>query len=111
IFEEQDYSERIRSLGQSILFTNECAVWHFPQKKGNLDTRKTFPVEYYRDFHHNEMLYFLKNRPRIFLVLVIPFCLLRSFRQAGIGGVGLRGAWTMFAGVFEGIASYYRSLR
>jgi len=111
IFEEQDYSERIRTAGYRILFTNRATVEHVPQEGGNLDARRNNAAEYYKDFHHNELLFFLKNRHRVLLIFVIPFCFLRSVKQSVIHHQGVRGLVRMFGGVFSGIGSYYRSLR
>lgn len=110
IFEEQEYSERIRATGRKILFSNDISFPHVPQADGNKSLRAQDPATYYRSFHHNEILFFLKNRPRIQLAAVIPFCLLRSIRQSRAYKRPLRDAWTMFRGVFEGARSYYREL-
>ncbi|MBI4429902.1 MAG: glycosyltransferase [Ignavibacteriales bacterium] len=111
IFEEPDFSTRLKSLGLKILFTNKSTVFHEPQENGNLGTRKSNPTQYYRDFHHNEIVYFLKNRNRACLPFVVPFCLLRSLKQAALFNLPIKNALIMFSGVFDGFRSYYRSLR
>lgn len=110
IFEEQDFSERLRATGHKILFSNLLSFLHLPQTNGNKSLRSIDPAGYYRSFHHNEIFFFLKNRPRIQLVAVIPFCLLRSVKQTMIYKRPLGDAWTMFRGVFDGMSSYYRGL-
>jgi GT2 family glycosyltransferase len=110
IFEEQDYSERLRKTTGRILFSNKICFPHLPQHDGNKSLREMDPAGYYRSFHHNEMIFFLKNRHRIFLLAVIPFCLLRSLKQARFYHRPLGDAWSMFAGVFDGMKSYYRDL-
>lgn len=110
IFEEQDLSERILAAGWKIRFTNATSVHHVPQPDGNLGLRLQRPIEYYRNFHHNEILFFLKNRNRLQLFLVIPFCFLRSIKQSIVHGCFPRGVFPMFAGVFAGFKTYYRYL-
>lgn len=110
IFEEQDFSARLSQNGKKILFTNDISVHHHPQPTGNTLGRDVDPVSYYHDFHHNEIVYFLKNRHRLCLLFVIPFCLLRSIKQSYTRGLSLRRALIMFSGVWHGFRSYYRSL-
>ncbi len=111
IFEEQDLSERMRNLGFKILFTNRSSVHHLPQKDGNVGLRSTDPSNYYHDFHHNELVFFLKNRNHVLLFLVIPFCLFRAVKQSFRYRLSFRQGIHMFAGVFAGIGAYYRSMK
>ena len=111
LFEEQDFSERLRHLGLRILFTNETAVTHLPQAGGNAERRRSDPAAYYRIFHHNETVFFLKNRNRFSLPFTICFCALRSIRQTLQHRLPLQKAFSIFGGVFEGFRSYYASLR
>ncbi len=111
IFEEQDLSERIQMLGYKILFTNKSSVHHTPQPDGNLGQRQQNPASYYHVFHHNELVFFLKNRNRLSLLLVIPFCLLRSIKQSIRYRLSFEQGIHIFAGVFAGIRSYYKSMR
>ncbi|HEX9614456.1 MAG TPA: glycosyltransferase, partial [Bacteroidota bacterium] len=110
ILEEPDYSERILRQDLRILFSNRISFPHNPQLDGNKAVRAFEPVEYYRAFHHNEVFYFLKNRHRLLLMFVVPFCFLRSVKQAFQHNRSMKDAWSMFAGVFNGIQSYYRYL-
>jgi GT2 family glycosyltransferase len=111
IYEEQDFSERLRKLGFKILFTNATSVVHRPQLHGNNDVKATQPAQYYRTFHHNEIIYFLKNRSRWCLPMVIAFCFLRTLRQSVAFGLAPGESAFVFGGVVEGFRSYYRSLR
>ncbi|HWP81076.1 MAG TPA: glycosyltransferase family 2 protein [Bacteroidota bacterium] len=111
VFEEPDISSRISGLGYKLLFTNRSTAEHFPQWGGNADSRRRNPAQYYRDFHHNEIYYFLKNRHRFCLFFVIPFCFLRSIKQSMKFELSLKDALFMFSGVFDGFRTYYRSLR
>ncbi len=111
IYEEQDFSERLRKLGFKILFTNATSVVHSPQLHGNNDVKATQPAMYYHSFHHNEIVYFLKNRSRWCLPMVIAFCFLRTIRQSVAFGLTLGESAYVFGGVLEGFRSYYRSLR
>ena len=111
IFEEQDLSERIRSLGFAILFTNRSSVHHQPQRDGNVGLRSTDPSSYYHDFHHNEIVFFLKNRSHLLLLFVIPFCLLRTVKQSLRYRLSFRQGMHIFGGAFAGIRAYYRSMK
>lgn len=110
IFEEPELSQRIRNCGFKLLFTNQTTGLHLPQINGNRSIRQARPVQYYRDFHHNELVYFMKNRNHSLLLFVIPFCFLRSMKQAFIHRTGVFGGMKMFLGVFEGMITYYRFL-
>jgi GT2 family glycosyltransferase len=111
LFEEPDFSIRLIRLGYKILFTNKTTVHHFPQSLGNDELRKSDAADYYYWFHHNELIYFLKNYSRLNLLLVIPFCMLRTFKQAIINRLSIREMMYVFSGVFQGIDTYRRSLR
>ncbi len=111
IFEEQDLSERLRDLGYSILFTNHASVYHIPQPGGNLDARLADPVGDYRDFHHNEIIFFLKNRNHLLLLFVVPFCMLRSIRQSIKYHRPALDALRMFSGVVQGWQTYRKYAR
>ena len=111
IFEEQDISERLKSLGYKLVFTNGSSVRHVPQEDGNIGMRARRPSEYYHDFHHNEMVYFLKNRNHLLLPFVICFCFLRSIKQSIRAGLSFRQGLHMLMGVPAGFQSYYQSLK
>lgn len=111
IFEEPDFSIRLIRSGYKILFTNKTTVYHFPQSGGNDDLRRSGSANYYHWFHHNEMIYFLKHYSRLNLLLVVPFCLLRTIKQTIFNHLSAREGAHVFAGVFDGIKSYYRLLR
>ena len=111
IFEEQDLSERIRNLGFKILFTNRSSVHHQPQRDGNVGLRSADPFNYYHDFHHNEIVFFLKNRNHLLLPFVIPFCFLRTVKQSLRYRLSFRQGMHIFAGVLAGIRAYYRSMK
>ena len=111
IFEEQDFSSRMTGSGYKILFTNRTSVHHDPQPGGNNDSKTRSPGTYYHDFHHNEIVYFLKNRNHFCLFLVVPFCLLRSIKQSIRYKLSILEGIHIFSGVFEGFRTYYRSLR
>jgi GT2 family glycosyltransferase len=107
IFEEPDFSARVRLIGYKILFTNATAVRHFPQKDGNDDQKSQAAAAYYRSFHHNEVHYFLKNQSRLTLFAVIPFCALRTLKQSFRLQFGLQESFLVFKGVFDGFKTYY----
>jgi len=110
IFEEQDLSERLTYLGYRIYFTNDTTLLHQPQKEGNIDLQHRAPSQYYHDFHHNEILFFLKNRNHFLLVFVIPFCILRTMKKTIQFHLSLAESYHMFSGIWDGMNTYYRSL-
>ena len=108
VFEEPDFSARVRRAGWRLVFTNATTVRHDPQPEGNDDLKCRTPSDYYRSFHHNELIYFLKNHSRLNLLLVIPFCLLRTVNQTVKFRMGFRQSLRVFGGVFEGFRKYYQ---
>lgn len=111
IFEEPDLSERLRNAGYTIKFTNHASIRHHPQPDGNLSARVANPVGYYRDFHHNEIIFFLKNRNHLLLAFVVPFCMLRSIRQTMKYRLPAQDILRMFSGVFQGWHTYRKYTR
>ncbi len=108
LLEEADLSARIGRVGLNLLFTNRTSAVHYPQEDGNHHLNLTKPAMYYHWFHHNEILYFLKNHCRLTLFLVIPFCLLRTARQSRKFHLNRRDTTYVFSGVIEGFKTYYR---
>lgn len=106
IFEEQDFSHRLRALGYRIRFTNRTTAEHFPQDSGNLGDIWKKPAEYYRAFHHNESLFFLKNRPLYQFPFMLSFCFARSVKQCIVHRLPAKDIGQMFAGVFDGWRTY-----
>jgi N-acetylglucosaminyl-diphospho-decaprenol L-rhamnosyltransferase len=111
IFEEQDVSERLKRFGYRIRFTNEAVVQHIPQKTGNVLLQKNAPANYYRDFHHNEIIFFLKNRNHLCLMFVIPFCFLRTIKKTVQYRLSLSESYRILSGIWQGIYRYYWSLK
>lgn len=108
VFEEPDYSARILQRGFKILFTNRTSAHHIPQGGGNVFLKKEQSSWYYHWFHHNEILYFLKNRSRLNLLLVIPFCLLRTAKQSRKFKMNIHDTFHVLKGISEGFKTYYR---
>ncbi len=111
IFEEQDVSERLKSLGYRIRFTNETTIQHIPQKTGNVLLQINATAQYYRDFHHNEIIYFLKNRNHLCMMFVIPFCVLRTIKKTLQFRLSLSESYCILSGIGQGIKRYYWSLK
>lgn len=57
--EEADLSLRIKAQGYKIVFEPQAIVYHFEHPTGG--TRQKDRREWYFDFFHNELLFFLKN--------------------------------------------------
>ena len=108
IFEEPDFSVQVRHLGYSILFTNATAINHYPQPEGNEAQKTRDASAYYQSFHHNEILYFLKNRTRVTLLAVIPFCALRTVKQSLKFNMGPHDTLVVLKGIVDGFKTYYR---
>jgi N-acetylglucosaminyl-diphospho-decaprenol L-rhamnosyltransferase len=108
VFEEPDYSARILQRGFKILFTNRTSAHHIPQGGGNVFLKKEQSSWYYHWFHHNEILYFLKNHSRLNLLLVIPFCLLRTAKQSRKFKMNIHDTVHVLKGISEGFKTYYR---
>jgi GT2 family glycosyltransferase len=111
IFEEQDVSERLRSLGYRIRFTNETTIRHIPQNTGNVLLQRNATAHYYRDFHHNEIVFFLKNRNHLCMMFVIPFCVLRTIKKTLQFGLSLSESYCILSGIGQGIKRFYWSLK
>jgi GT2 family glycosyltransferase len=111
VFEEPDLCFRMRGEGFRLLFSNATTVTHTAALEGNREARARQTAQYYRWIHHNEILYFLKNRSPHLLVMAIPFCFLRSLRLMSNFRLTIRDAWNMFAGVFDGLATFNRLYR
>ena len=111
IYEEQDISERLKKLGYRIHFTNETTLLHQPQTKGNVDLQHNETAQYYHDFHHNEILFFMKNRSHILLLFVIPFCLLRTIKKSIQFRLSISESYRILYGIVSGIKRYYSSLK
>lgn len=65
---ESDLSLRAKQAGYTIVFEPKALVYHHRESTGG--TRRTEGVlRWYRDFFHNEMLFFVKYRPKLLLPL------------------------------------------
>jgi GT2 family glycosyltransferase len=64
IFEDTDFSFRLRQLGYIIYFDPEAAIIHLAIPQGGCETRKKDRCNYYYWYMHNKTLFFMKNFPR-----------------------------------------------
>jgi GT2 family glycosyltransferase len=108
VFEEPDFSARVMRTGRKILFTNRTSVTHVPHPDGSARVKSNRAPWYYHWFHRNEILYFLKNRSRLNLFMVIPFCLLRTVKQSLKFRMKFIESTFVLKGILEGFKTYYR---
>ena len=111
IFEEQDISERLKNMGYRIHFTNETTIVHQPQNNGNVNLQNIDTSQYYYNFNHNEILYFLKNRNHLLLLFVIPFCILRAFKKTIQFHLSVSESCRILYGIVDGVKKYHHSLK
>lgn len=105
LMEEPDFCAPLISKGWGILFTNKTTVVHEPQKNGNLDLRQTHTDQYYRDFHHNLTLYFLKHRNPIEFFTMVAGSTLRIAAKKITYGYTFQDARYIFGGILEAIST------
>ncbi len=79
LYEETDISFRIRELGFSIYHDASTTVFHYPQRNGNVATKKERPLEWYYSYYYNLIYVYAKNRLLFNLPFVIAYTLLRIF--------------------------------
>jgi len=107
VFEEPDFSSRILRAERRIFFTDKTSVNHLPHPGGSTHGKEKSASWYYHWFHHNEILYFLKNHSRINLFAVVPFCVLRTVKQSIKFDLSLRESLFVLNGIIEGFKTYY----
>jgi glycosyltransferase involved in cell wall biosynthesis len=78
IFEDVDFSFRIRKNGGVIVFDPEATLTHLAVKTGGCNTRASDQTNYYYWFIRNKTLFFMKNFPRY----TIPFLIVTNFARA-----------------------------
>jgi GT2 family glycosyltransferase len=67
IFEDVDFSFRLRRLGYEIVFDPKAVIIHLAEKQGGCQTRTADRVNYYYWFIRNKTLFFLKNYPLVYV--------------------------------------------
>ncbi|MFC1663145.1 glycosyltransferase family 2 protein [Patescibacteria group bacterium] len=105
--EETDFSLRVVKKGYFITFDPQAEAVHLGLPFGG--SRDETKQEWYYHFFHNEMLFFLKHFPKIYL----PILLIRKIRPAlactFYYGKGRPMAWlTPARGFIQGIKSYLK---
>jgi hypothetical protein len=83
-------------------------VRHEPHPDGSAHIKSKRAAWYYHWFHHNEILYFLKNHSRLNLFVVIPFCVLRTVKQSRKFRMKFSESAFVLKGILEGFRTYYR---
>lgn len=68
--EESDLSFRIRHLGYRLLFEPKAVVFHIRAKTGGTRNYQS-RMDWYKDFFHNEVLFFLKQMPKLYFPLFL----------------------------------------
>jgi len=108
--EETDYSYRFRKItGKKILFSPDAVLLHFPQRDGSEGEKSSKQIEFYHNYFHNLVLFFLKNMP----FCSYPLCLIRLFALSVYRGLfqtgSLRNSLYLFRGVGKGVSTYMAS--
>jgi GT2 family glycosyltransferase len=93
IFEDTDFSYRVRRLGYDILFEPAAVVTHLAVNSGGCKTRSQTGVDYYYWFIRNKTLFFRRNFPFHYLPLLIAANLARATKT----GLIERRNWQDFA--------------
>jgi GT2 family glycosyltransferase len=80
IFEDTDFSFRLRRLGYKIYFEPQAALIHLATKQGGCETRTKDKVNYYYWFIHNKTLFFMKNFSFYYWPLMFAMNLVRAIK-------------------------------
>lgn len=109
--EDADYSFRIRRLGYKILFEPYAAVSHISQADGNFSLIKTKRIQWYLNYFHNLMLFFLKNEKKIYLSLMLGTCFLISVKQVVLYTHKISHIPLLMKALWQGFLAYRREKR
>lgn len=103
--EETDFSLRIFKAGYKIIFEPKAVLVHLALKRGG--SRKKDRLDWYFDFFHNEILFFLKHFPRRYLPILF-FRKLRAIIACLVwyGRFRPKALATPFRGFWAGYRSY-----
>ncbi len=110
IMEEADYSFRIRKLGYKILFEPSAAVEHRHLINANTSLLVKQRRQWYFQYFHNLMLFFLKNMKRVCLPLMTGTCLLISIRQVVLFTHRMSDIPFLMKALWQGFLSYRREV-
>jgi GT2 family glycosyltransferase len=109
VFEDVDFSFRLRRLGYAIYFDPEALVVHLAEQQGGCETRTKDRVNYYYWFIHNKTLFFMKNFPRRYW----PFMFATNIARAVKIGLLEARSWEQFIFLYRatwaGVKLYLQS--
>jgi GT2 family glycosyltransferase len=109
MFEDVDFSFRLRRQGSRIVFDPTAVVWHLAVKEGGCQTRTQNRVNYYYWFIHNKTLFFLKNFPHRYIPLLLTANLGRALKVGLLEMHDLSDLCQLLAAMTAGFRTYQRS--
>jgi len=111
LFEESDFSYRIRKLTKkNIIYNPKASLIHLPQEDGNLGQKMNNHVEFYYSMFHNMILFSLKNQPRWKLLFSIPFHCLIAIKRGVIVEKDYGSFKKILSGLIDGYKTYLSTL-
>jgi GT2 family glycosyltransferase len=107
IFEDIDFSFRLRHLGYRILFDPDAVIWHLRAIQGGCQTRMEDRVNSYYWFLRNKTTFFMKNFPFPYVPLLLAMNTSRAIK------VGLLETWrpSNFLYLLKASLDGYKSFR
>lgn len=105
LFEDVDFSFRLRRLGKRIIFDPEAVIWHLSHAQGGCETRAQDRVNYYYWFMHNKTLFFTKNFPARYLPLLMMSNFARSAKTGLMEAGSLKAFMYLLSASIDGLKS------
>jgi GT2 family glycosyltransferase len=106
IFEDVDFSFRLRKLGYEIIFEPSAEILHLATKRGGCQTRMNDEINYYYWFIRNKTLFFLKNFPLIQFPLVFLANVGSAVRVGLIRRFSGKDFAVLVKAIFDGTKAY-----
>lgn len=106
MLEETDVCYRILEAGYEIVFDPRAELVHLPQPSGNLNSRRSRHLEWYRTYLHNGTLFALKNKPGYELPLILATQMLIALKQGWLRGGSVDSAGHILGGIVAGWSTY-----
>jgi GT2 family glycosyltransferase len=86
IFEDADFSFRVRKHGLKIIHDPEAVIWHLAASRGGCDTRALDEVNFYYWFLRNKSRFFKKNFPVYYIPLLLAMNISRAIKVGLLDG-------------------------
>ncbi|MBK7179721.1 MAG: glycosyltransferase family 2 protein [Chloroflexi bacterium] len=111
IFEDTDFSFRLRSLGYKIYFDPEAVLIHLAVRQGGCETRTKDRVNYYYWFLHNKTLFFMKNFPPYYWPLMFITNFLRAIKVGLVESQSVKTFFNLCQAMLAGSKLYRQNRR